>query len=554
MNLYESIKSNLKEDDTLYNNSENMNVTDGGNLTFDDIYISCRLTGQNKGLLGVAYVKDPSDDKIYNVEVSYIDGEYGATSGLYQSERLVNLMKSIYGEHIEDFAKDVVKKEGIELKESELKEADEYDEYRAKLTEKAKTIEKLLKTYNSNAKVDVFVDPTDNERPLGRIRGGIRMNLYESIKKNLKAKERISKLNESSRRKNIIKIQESDLATYLGVTQSLLEKVNHANDDINAKIREALRSKGKAKKYADEFNKMGITIDDSPREGVELIGPNGKRLSADRLNIFGPAKPGHNDTHGGPWATNIKSKVKDLANYDKRIAEQKENIENLKNTEHDDIIRKYPNKTTEEALKAHEENIASEERSLDWNKKWRKDAQKDIEKEHNRRERGHNSELGQSRIVDRKSPAADKIDYKNYLDSKDNDINKDYTVGGNLKRTPGQQVRDELKNKKYKVHDTYYYGRDALDDIENRKIDAKAIEARRKEIEEEYKKKLDDEVNNMLKKKSDADASYKGHKEDYNKRVSELNDFRKQHNLPTKDEDSFDDYLEKRAQRYRDVN
>jgi len=140
------------------------------------------------------------------------------------------------------------------------------------------------------------------------------------------------------------------------------------------------------------------------------------------------------------------------------------------------------------------------------------------------------------------------------LDSKDNDVNKDYTVGGNLKRTPGQQVRDELKNKKYKVHDTYYYGRDALDDIENRKIDAKAIEARRKEIEEEYKKKLDDEVNNMLKKKSDADASYKGHKEDYNKRVSELNDFRKQHNLPTKDEDSFDDYLEKRAQRYRDVN
>ena len=165
MNLYESIKSNLKEDDILYNNSENANITDGDNLTFDDIYISCRLTGQNKGLLGVAYVKDPSDDKIYNVEVSYIDGEYRATSGLYPSERLVNLMKSIYGEHIEDFAKDVVKKEGIELNESELKEADEYDEYRAKLTEKAKTIEKLLKTYNSDAKVDVFVDPTDEERP-----------------------------------------------------------------------------------------------------------------------------------------------------------------------------------------------------------------------------------------------------------------------------------------------------------------------------------------------------------------------------------------------------
>ena len=381
------------------------------------------------------------------------------------------------------------------------------------------------------------------------------MNLYESIKKNLKTKERISKLNESSRRKNIIKIQESDLATYLGVTQSLLEKVNHANDDINAKIREALRSKGKAKKYADEFNKMGITIDDSPREGVELIGPNGKRLSADRVDIIGPSRPGHNDTHGGRYNSNIKSLVKDLNNYDTRIAKQKEDIENLKNTERDDIIRKYPDKTTEEALKAHEDNIAREEKDLQYNKKWRKDTQRDIEKERDRRERGHNSELGfGNRIIDRKSPSADKIDYKNYLDSKDNDVNKDYTVGGNLKRTPGQQVRDELKNKKYKVHDTYYYGRDALDDIENRKIDAKAIEARRKEIEEEYKKKLDDEVNSMLKKKSDADASYKGHKEDYNKRVSELNDFRKQHNLPTKDEDSFDDYLEKRAQRYRDVN
>jgi len=433
------------------------------------------------------------------------------------------------------------------------------------------------------------------------------MNLYESIKKNLKTKERISKLNESENnlkevirtglemkdylklngfeslvnkidddkatyrlyldpvkgtfsgnyklekinescgRKKKIKIKESNLAKYLGVAQSLTEKVNHANDDINAKILEALRSKYKAKKYADDFKKAGITVDDSPREGVTLIGPNGKRLSADRLEIHGPAKPGHNNTHGGRYGSRIKSKIKDLDNYNKRIAEQKENIENLKNAEHDDIIRKYPNKTTEEALKAHEDNIASEESSLNWNKRWRKDTQKDIAREHRNRAEGHNSDLGYgNRIIDRKSSAIDKIDYKGYLDSKDNDINKDFTGGGYVKPTPGQQVRQDLKNAKDKVNNTYYRW-DAQDVARDRKIDAKAIEARKKEIEEEYKKKMDDEVNRMLERKSKADSSYKDHKEYYRKNVNDLNAFRKQHNLPTKDEDSFDDYLEKKA-------
>ena len=51
----------------------------------------------------------------------------------------------------------------------------------------------------------------------------------------------------------------------------------------------------------------------------------------------------------------------------------------------------------------------------------------------------------------------------------------------------------------------------------------------------------------MLARKSKADASYKEHKDRYNKNVKALNDFRKAHNLPTKDEQSFEDYAERKA-------
>ena len=339
---------------------------------------------------------------------------------------------------------------------------------------------------------------------------------------------------------------ESNLISCLGITQKLNEKVNHANDDINAKIREALRSKGAAKKYADEFKQLGITVDDSPREGVILIGPNGRKLSADRLDIIGPSKPGHNDTHGSRY-NSIRSKRRDIANYNKYIDENKKNIEELKNMGHDDIIRKYPEKSTEEALKAHEDRIASEENSLAHNKRWRSEVQKGINKERKYRSQGHDKVVSDN-TIDRKSTSADKIDYKGYLDSKDDQDYKTYQRWGNRKLTPGQKTREEFKNAKSDVNNTYYWNDQARRDLENKKIDSKAIEARKKEIEEEYKKKMDDEVNSMLQKKSDADASYKEHKQTYKNNVKALNDFRAKHNLPTKDEDSFEDYIEKRAQ------
>lgn len=350
---------------------------------------------------------------------------------------------------------------------------------------------------------------------------------------------------------NLNESEEFNEAVYLGIHQPLTEKVNHANDDINEKIRKALRSKGWAKRYADEFKNLGITVDDSPSEGVILIGPNGRRLSADRLDIMGPSKPGHNETHGGRY-NSIKSHVRDLNNYDKRIAEQKDKIAELKNTERDDIIRKYPDKSTEEALAAHEKSIDKEENSLAYNKNWRRKTQEDIANEHRRRATGHNSNVdyGQ-RTINRKSDSADKIDYKGYLDSKDNDVNKDFdnrSYGGRgyYKQTPGQKVRNEFRNAKNDVENTYYRW-NAEDDLQDKKIDAKAIEARKKAIEEEYKKKMDDEVNSMLERKSKADASYKEHKDRYNKNVKALNDFRKAHNLPTKDEQSFEDYAERKA-------
>ena len=373
------------------------------------------------------------------------------------------------------------------------------------------------------------------------------MNLFESIKKNLKTEKKVSKLNESCGKKKHKSIKESNPAFYLGVTMPLNEKVNHANDDINAKIREALRSKTAARKYADEFKKLGIQIDDDQREGVTLIGPNGRRLSADRLEIQGPTKPGHNDTHGTRYSR-LKSKVQDLNNYDEKIAKQKEDIENLKNTERDDIIRKYPDKTTEEALKAHEDSIAREEKDLQYNKRWRKDTQNDIASEHRRRATGHNEDTNwHERTIDRKAPYTDKIDYKGYLDSKNNDENKDYNGGGWIKPTKGQLARQDFKKAKDAVKGTYHWTSDARKDLEDRNIDAKAIEARKKEIEEEYKQKMDDEVNKMLERKSNADASYKDHKEDYRKNVSALNAMRKKQGLPTKEEPDFDEYIKNRV-------
>lgn len=359
-------------------------------------------------------------------------------------------------------------------------------------------------------------------------------------------------------------LKESNPARYLGVKSVLDEAINHANDDINAKIKEALRSKTAARKYKKDLEDAGIKIDDTPREGVNLIGPNGRMLSADRLNIYGPARPGHGKTHDSTsrWG-GAKSMREDLKSYDSRIKKDKEDLAAIENMQRDDIIRKYSNKSTEEALDLHKKDIERATSNLGWDKRWREDKVADLERLHRDRDVAHRSRInGYDREIARdakyKDPnnkegrgysnVADAIDYKGYLDSKDNNENKDFDNNGRAPRTKGQELRQKFADTKADVEHTYYWGSDARRDKEDKAIDAKAIEQRKKEIEEEYKKKMDDEVNSMLARKSKADASYAEHKNSYNDKVNKLNAMRSKLGLQTKDEQSFDDYLEKKSQ------
>ena len=380
-------------------------------------------------------------------------------------------------------------------------------------------------------------------------------------------KDRVNKeIKEACGKKKRPTLKESNPARYLGIKSVLDEAINHANDDINAKIKEALRSKTAARKYKKDLEDAGIKIDDTPREGVNLIGPNGRMLSADRQNIYGPTKPGHGRTHDDSrYGNSIKSKHKDLASYDNYIARDKENLDKLEKMQRDDVIRAYPNKTSEEAIAAHKKEIENGMTSLARDKKWRKDIEDDIHELRQARDKAHRGTIipGYSdTTIDREkyykdpknkdgrgySKLVDAIDYKGYLDSKDNNENKDF-ANGRYRQTPGQKLRNEFKALKQTAEGTYWGAYDARRDLDDKAIDAQAIEKRKKEIEEEYKKKMDDEVNSMLRRKSDADASYNSRKDSYRTRINALKDFRAKHGMEAKDDPDFETYINKKAGR-----
>ena len=60
---------------------------------------------------------------------------------------------------------------------------------------------------------------------------------------------------------------------------------------------------------------------------------------------------------------------------------------------------------------------------------------------------------------------------------------------------------------------------------------------------------MDDEVNSMLERKSNADASYKGHKDSYRARINAIKDFRAKHGMAAKDDPDFETYINKKAGR-----
>ena len=186
-------------------------------------------------------------------------------------------------------------------------------------------------------------------------------------------------------------------------SMKLQEKINQENKEINDIIGKALRSKTLARKYEDKFKELGIEVDYSEPQGVILKGPNGKTLEASRDYIGGPSNPGRNQTHDKPW----RSYKKDIEREEKEIAD-------LKALKRDDIIRKYPNLSTKDALKKHKDTIKSKEDSLGW---YKKEDQENAEEAKRNRQIGHlknpgthswNREFGK--------PFADKhVDYLNYL-------------------------------------------------------------------------------------------------------------------------------------------
>lgn len=349
---------------------------------------------------------------------------------------------------------------------------------------------------------------------------------------------------------------ESDYFTMLGLNEStvLTEKVNQANKEINEIIGKVLRSKTEARKYEDTLNQLGIKVDFSPREGVNLTGPNGRTLFADRQNVIGPAKPGHHATHDD-WYFNNKKRYKSNikgANADLKRAEQK--LADLKALSHDDIIRKYPDKTTEEALAAHQEEIDSLENperfgSIPRKKQHLNYTNNEMHKLRTNRSRGHNIELHNDDVTMPKDIANQKVDYKGYLDSKDNDANKDFKYTGSRKPTPGETKRNELSRLKHNVDDSIYYAGHARDIINNKKKDDKYIEEKRKELEDSYKQALERDIENLKREKADADKDYNKAKEKYEDNNKQLADFRKQMGLKARKAEAFDSYLEKRANR-----
>ena len=185
--------------------------------------------------------------------------------------------------------------------------------------------------------------------------------------------------------------------------KTLQEKINQENKEINEIIGKALRSKTLARKYEDKFKELGIEVDYSEPQGVILTGPNGKRLEASRDFIGGPSRPGQRGTHDKP-----------LASYARYVKEDEKELEELKAMKRDDIIRKYSDLPSKEALKKHRDLIKRKEEELADDKRRKADYDQSSKKT---RRQGHledpktrswNKEFGK--------PFADThVDYLNYL-------------------------------------------------------------------------------------------------------------------------------------------
>lgn len=282
----------------------------------------------------------------------------------------------------------------------------------------------------------------------------------------------------------------------------LNEKINKDNIEINDKIRKSLRSKGEARKNEPEFTKHGIKVDYDKPQGTTLTGPNGRTLSDDKNNVHGPRRPGFNNTH---------YKSKDAERYEKYSGEYADRIKDLELKlkqldvmDRDDIIRKYNDKSTDDALAAHEkekERIKSDIADYSkWANSYKKDALKYRQNANKERRRGHSissryddleidkNDGKWSRESGEKGLAtADKVDYLNYLTKpktgyrKDNgnywDSDSAYDPADDMNKLSRGYKDLQYKERSAKDHLNYqnkYYGVKSDDEMNKQADDIRA--------------------------------------------------------------------------------
>ena len=342
--------------------------------------------------------------------------------------------------------------------------------------------------------------------------------------------------------------QNMNLLNILNESETLTEKINKDNLEINNKIQRALRSKGEARKLEPELAKHGIKVNYDNSQGTTMVGPNGKRLSDDKNHVYGPSQAGFNNTH----AKTDRSYERWSKDYGNRAEEYELKLKQLKNMDRDDIIRKYNDKSTEEALKAHQAEI---ERTEKWAKDYRDNEKKyandDLKARQNARKTrriGHKNDPRSSYsdpINKTDAPekynretrkyeksgmsSADKVDYLTYLTKKPTG----YRRTGNIYRSgseydPADDMNknlnqykdlksDESRAKEHLDFENKYYGVKSDDEL---KANADKMRA-----EVEAKIKAAQEQNEKNKKSTaDAEAGVQAAKkniQDYMKKVRE---------------------------------
>lgn len=247
---------------------------------------------------------------------------------------------------------------------------------------------------------------------------------------------------ESVADKSKLAIKESDF------NKMLIEKINKDNQEINDIIGKVLRSKGLARKYEDKLKDLGISIDYDNPQGVTLTGANGRKLSANSKEVYGPHTPdssgerydkdGYRRRPDGHYKSNDSRDIW----YANKADEEKTKLDNLKSMDRDDIIRKYNDLSTDEALQKHKEDITKTEENI---AKYTKDAKREDERYqqslNSAKDKRRDAAYSGLRTSTPKNKADSAVDYLNYLTKPDNEYMEN--IRQHYKRHSGEEVKSD---------------------------------------------------------------------------------------------------------------